>query len=133
MSYEMRVQDAPDYELATCIERDFPLGTARLCQAMIELGMAHQGSMPDFSASDPLDRSDFVDEQPATDRARIYMQALAEVQADHGTDRLPGIPAHKLASGDGWHVTVLECVESVGAYELAVTAGAARYGGFRVH
>lgn len=149
----MHVQDAPDYELATRIERGFTLGTTRLCQAMVELGMAHPSPVPDFPDSDHLDRRDFVDEQPATDRARTYMQALAAVQAEHGTRgaaRLPGIPAHKLTSGDGWHVTADECAEALGAYELATTAGAAhpaafaddvvpflrtatRYGGFRVH
>lgn len=153
MGYEMHVQNAPDYETATRIERGFTHGTTSLCQAMIDLAMAHPSPVPDFPASDHLDRRDFDGEQPATARARAYMQALAEVQADHGTRgtaRLPGIPTHKLASGDGWHVTADECAEALAAYELATTSGAAhpaafaddvipflrtaaRHGGFRVH
>ncbi|MGW4527817.1 hypothetical protein [Amycolatopsis sp. NPDC004378] len=153
MGYEMHVQNAPDFEETTRIERGFTLGTTRLCQAMIALDMAHPSPVPDFPASDHLDRHDFDGEQPATDRARTYMQALADIQADHGTRgaaRLPGIPSHKLTSGDGWHVTPDECAEALIAYELATIAGAphpaafaddvvpflrtaACHGGFRVH
>ncbi|WP_370973926.1 hypothetical protein [Amycolatopsis sp. cg9] len=153
MGYEMHVPSAPDFETTTRIERGFAHGTTSLCQAMAELDMAHPSPVPDFPASDHLDRHDFDGEQPVTDRARAYMQALTQVQADHGTHgaaRLPGIPWHKLASGDGWHVTGDECAEALAAYEIALAAGAdhpaafaddvipflrtaARYGGFRVH
>lgn len=153
MGYTMHVQDAPDHAAMVQIERGFSLDTTRLCQAMVELGMAHPSPVPEFPASDHLDRGDFDGEQPVTDRAHAYLRALAELQADHGTGgpaRLAGIPTHKLSSGDGWYVTVGECSEALAAYEVATTAGAthpdafgddvvpflrtaARYGGFRVH
>lgn len=153
MGYEMHVQEAPDFEETTFLERGFTLGTTRLCQAMVGLGMAHPSAVPEFPDSDHLGRDDFRDEQPITDRARAYMQALARTQVDHGTHgavRQPGIPTHKLTSGDGWHVTADECTEALAAYELATTAGAphpnafaadvvpflrraARYDGFRVN
>lgn len=153
MGYELYVPNAPDQEAATRIERGFSLGTTRLCQAMIELGMAHPSAVPEFPDDDHLDRGDFRDEEPVTYRARAYMQALELTRVDHGThgdERLPGIPVHKLASGDDWHVTAQECDEALAAYESATIAGtphpdafaddvvpflrtAARYGGFRVH
>jgi len=153
VGYEMHVQAAPGVEQATRIERGFTLGTTRLCQAMVGLGMAYPSPVPEFPDSDHLDRGDFRDQQPVTDRARAYLQALERTRVDHGSHgaaRLPGIPVHKLASGDGWHVTAEECGEAVAAYEFATTTGtphpdafaddvlpflrtAARHDGFRVH
>ncbi|GAA2678889.1 MULTISPECIES: hypothetical protein [Actinosynnema] len=153
MPYAMTVQDAPDAGRNTRIERGFGLDTTHLCRAMLDLGMAHASPVPQFPDGDHLDRSDFRDGEAVTYRARAYVQALELVRVDHGShgdDWLPGIPVHKLASGDDWHVTAQECTEALAAYESATGSGAlhpaafaddlvpflrtaARHGGFRVH
>ncbi|UUV32113.1 hypothetical protein NQK81_01310 [Amycolatopsis roodepoortensis] len=153
MGYTLQVQNAPADEDTTRIERGFTLGTARLCEAMVALGMAHPSPVPDFPDSDHLAAADFDGEQPVTDRARDYLRALAALQVDHGThgaNRRWGIPTHKVSSGDGWYVTADECNEALSAYENARVVGAphpdafaddvvpflrkaARFGGFRVH
>ncbi|WNV83134.1 hypothetical protein [Umezawaea sp. Da 62-37] len=153
MGYVMQVQANPGVEQTATLRRGFTLGTTRLCQAMVALGMAHPTPVPQFPYSDHLDRDDFRDDQPVTDRAHAYLRALEQTRTDHGSRghaRLPGIPVHKLASGDGWHVTAQECREALAAYQLATTTGtphpaalgddvlpflrtAARHNGFRTH
>ncbi|RAS59497.1 hypothetical protein C8D87_114109 [Lentzea atacamensis] len=147
--HQMHVQGVPDFELNVHIERGVALETTALCNALVELGMAFPSPVPEFPDGDHLDRSDFRDEQPITSRAREYLQALELVRADHGDTGMPGIPTHKLASGDGWHVPAHECAQALAAYDLARAAGAehpaafaddfipflrtaARYQGFRV-
>jgi hypothetical protein len=147
----MCVQDAPDFESPVSIERGFALETTELIEALVELGMAFPSPTPDLPDGDHLDRSDFRDEQPITDRARDHLQALEVARIDHGGTDQPGIPTHKLASGDHWHVTAGECAQALAAYELTVAVpggaehpasfagdfipflrAAARCGGFRV-
>ena len=43
----------------------------------------------------------------------------------------PGIPAHKLRSNNGWHVTREECVQALATYDEAVAGGAAHPESFR--
>lgn len=139
----------PDFEPNVHIERGFALDTTQLCEALVKLGMAFPSPVPALPDGDHLDRGDFRDGQPLTDRARDHWQALELAWVDHGDAEMSGIPTHKLASGDDWHVTARECSQALAVYDLALTAGvehpaafaddfvpflrtAARHQGFRV-
>lgn len=106
---------------AARIEREHTDGIARLCRALLELGMAHESDVPEFPYGDHLGRADYDSlGRPLTPRARRYEEARAAVLADHGS-RGPhwNIPVHKLASGDGWLVTASECKWAIAAWETA--------------
>lgn len=125
MGYQMRVEGTSEFEQSVHIERDFGRGTSELCQAMVDLGMAFVSEVPEFPDSEHLDHTDFLDGQPITDLARAYVDELERVRAEHQPTFLPGIPSHKLTSGDGWLVTPAECSEALASYEFAMSAGAA--------
>ena len=153
MDYDMYVQGAPDTEQDTYLRRGFFGGIAQLRMELVRLGMGFGSPMPEFPENDFLDRTDFRDGEPISERAKRYMQALEQTLAEHGTgddEYVPGIPTHKLSSNDGWHVTDKECAEALAAYEAAMQAGiphpaafaddvipflraAANYQGFRVY
>jgi hypothetical protein len=152
MGYDMVVQGAPEDEEGTYLGRNI-WGMAPTVEALVRLGMAFWSDMPDFPESDHLTRDDYDDDgAPASERAKVYMQAVERTLADHGAgdaEYIGGIPAHKFSSNDGWHVTDKECVEALNAYEVSIQAGdahpealhddvipflrtAAKYEGFRV-
>ena len=126
MNYQWTIMADDTTGHTRTIERSHVTDTARLCAAMTSLGMVHPTPFPDFPDSDPLTGDDFRDEQPITDRSHAFLRALRAVRIDHGShgdDRVPGIPGHKLASCDDWHVTAPECAEALRAYDAARTAG----------
>jgi hypothetical protein len=153
VGYDMYVQGAPDSEHHSYLRRGVFAGTVELRVMLIQLGMGFDSPMPEFPENDFLDRTDFRDDEPLSERAKLYMQALERTLADHGTgdaEYVPGIPTHKLASSDAWLVTAQECAEALAAYDKAMQAGiphpetfaddvipflrcAANYEGFRVH
>jgi len=153
LDIDLDVQDAPLGEEHVHLRRGYVAGTEALRRALVELGMAFDTLVPQFPDSSHLDRTDFRDDQPVTDRARRYLQQREQVLTDHGTgtgDYQPGIASHKLYSADGWHVTDTECTQALAAWEAATRAGArasaalgadvipflrtaAAFGGFRVH
>jgi hypothetical protein len=128
LAIEMDVQGASHSAAQVHLRRGYFAQTHRLCSALVALGMAFDSLVPQFPDSDHLDSTDFRDDRPVTDRSRRYLQERARVLADHGTDMeeyLPGIPTHKLASADGWHVTDKECGQALAAYEAALLDGTA--------
>lgn len=149
----MYVQGARDFEPDTHLLRGLFGGVTELRITLVQLGIGFDSLMPEFPDNDFLDRSDFHDGEPVTERAKLYTQALERTLTEHDADAaeyLPGIPTHKLASNDGWHVTDKECAEALAAYEMAIQAGAehpaafdddvipflrtaANHQGFRVH
>ncbi|WP_258904066.1 hypothetical protein [Actinokineospora sp. UTMC 2448] len=83
---------------------------------------------------------------PVTEAACQYWRRWKHLLADHAVDQAPGIPGHKLATNDGWHVTRTECAQALRAYTAAgrhpevfgralvpFLRVAARHDGFRVH
>jgi hypothetical protein len=153
LDIDMDVQGAPLGGEHVHLRRGYFADTDQLRRALVALGMAFDTPVPEFPDSDHLDRTDFRDDEPVTDRARRYHQQRERVLADHDTgaqDYQPGIPTHKLSSADGWHVTDKECTEALAAYAAARRAGAthpaafgadvipflrtaAAFAGFRVH
>lgn len=153
MGYDLFVQGASSDEVHTDLHR--AMGRmGRVCQALLDLGMAFPSQMPDFPDGDHLSGKDFDDEgQPVTEQATQFVDAIQRTLADHGAgeaDYLGGIPLHKFGSNDGWHVTAKECSEALAAYNTSLHHGdqhpeafdddvipflrtAARHDGFRVY
>lgn len=98
-------------------------GMARFCGYMAERGMIFDaGEHPPFPDGDYdlVDRLRYPeyheDEPPLTpeqERAAKELEAANDaVLSWHGPD-VPGIPAHKFGSNDGWIVTPAECEAAV--------------------
>lgn len=144
------VQGAPTGTPHTHVDRAYFGGSDQLRQTLVEMGMGFDSPVPEFPDSDHLDRTDFRDGEPITDRAWRYEIQRADVLADHGAGSAAGIPGHKLYSADNWHVTACECAQALAAYHQAIHTGlphpaafgadvipflrtAAAFDGFRVH
>ncbi|MGW5049726.1 hypothetical protein [Actinokineospora sp. NPDC004072] len=137
----------------------FVLGAARrlardveemsgIVTAMTALGMLFASNPPGIpTAGRPLTLTDYDRHgHPISQAARHYWQRWEHVLVDHGADRRRGIPSHKLATNDGWHITRAECNQALDAFAAATghdvvldraftrfLRAAARHSGFRVH
>ncbi|GAB3289145.1 hypothetical protein [Parasphingorhabdus pacifica] len=153
MGYDMFIQGAPADEEHTYLRRNI-WGMGPTCQAMANLGMAFVSRMSEFPDGSHLSSEDFnSDGEPITEQAKLYVQVLERMLAEHSSgdaEYIDGIPLHKFSTNDGWHVTDKECTEALAAYDVSIQDGeqhseefgddvipllrtAAKYEGFRVY
>jgi hypothetical protein len=96
-----------------------PRRMARIVAVMLDLGMAvDAGPPPKFPLWAVYGVSDFDRlGRPVGGRAREYERVLAGILSWHGDTLREGIPAHKLRTTLGWHVTADECAAALRRYD----------------
>lgn len=97
MGYDMHFHDQDDYAEPGY----FRLNAWGMRWCLGEMAARHMI----FDAGRPPEFPDVADWEPMTDADR---RALDEVLSWHGPE-VPGIPAHKFGTNDGWIVTPAEC------------------------
>ena len=93
-----------------------------LVEDAVALGMAFHSAAPAFP-DDPGDEHVGFEgdrEVGRTDVGRAYVERKQAALSAHGGD-VAGIPAHKLRSNHGWHVTRAECLAALASYDKAAT------------
>jgi hypothetical protein len=103
-----------------------PRRMARIVTAMVEIGMVVDGGpQPKFPLWAVYGVSDFDSVgRPLGGRATDYEAALAQILSSHGHNDDEGIPAHKLRSNLGWHVTTDECAAAIRCFDRWSDSGA---------